>query len=141
MHRAPSRPVFLSACLLALFFIWPFGGGTKERLAAAKSVPGARATATVGHDQNNNTTVDLAVKFLPPPTTLTPARAVYVVWIQANGHPAQNKGQLVVGSDHQGQIKFRTPFPDFELFITPEESALVSQPTGPHVIFGRITRT
>lgn len=140
MQRSPSRPVVFSACLLALLFIWPFGGGTKEQLSASKLVPGARATATVSHDQNNNTTVDLTVKFLPPPTSLTPARAVYVVWIQANGHPAQNKGQLVVGSNHQGEIKLRTAFPNFELFVTPEESALVSQPTGPHVIFGRITR-
>lgn len=140
MHPVQNRPVIYGACLLALLFIWPFGGGTTERLAASPSVPGARATATVSHDQNNNTTVDLKVKFLPPPTSLTPARAVYVVWIQANGHPVQNKGQLVVGGDHEGQIKLRTAFPNFELFITPESSALVSVPTGPRVISGRITR-
>ncbi len=126
---------------MALLLIWPFGGGTKERLSASPAVPGVAATATVGHDHNNNTTVELQVKFLPPPGTLTPAESVYVVWIQANGHAVQNKGQLVVNSDHQANIQLRTPYPDFALFVTAENSALVSQPTGKRVIFGRITRS
>ncbi|MGH9489416.1 MAG: hypothetical protein ACRD2F_04140 [Terriglobales bacterium] len=140
MYRTQAPAVIYGAVLLTLMFIWPFGGGTKERLTAAQIVPGTKAVAVVGHDQNNNTSVDLTVKFLPPPGTLTPARSVYVVWIEGNGRPAENKGQLVVDSNHQGQIKLRTPFPDFELFITAEASALVTQPSGERVLFGRITR-
>lgn len=140
MYRTQTPAAVCGAVLLALMFIWPFGGGTKERLTAAKIVPGAKAVALVGHDPNHNTTVDLTVKFLPPPGMLTPARSVYVVWIEGNGRPAQNKGQLVVNSDHEGQIKLRTPFPDFELFITAEASALVTQPGGVRVLFGRITQ-
>jgi hypothetical protein len=141
MQRQRSGVAVSAVAFLALAFVWPFGGGAKERLTASKAVPGASAIATVGHDHNNNTTVNLHVRFLPPPGTLSPAQSVYVVWIQANGHAAQNKGQLVVNGNHQAHAKLRTPYRDFDLFVTAESSALATHPSGQRVISGRITRS
>ena len=140
MQYRRSGSAVYAVALLALAFIWPFGGGTKVQLSVSSTVPGANAFATIGHDRNQNTTVHLDAKFLPPPQSLSPAQSVYVVWIQADGRPAQNKGQLMVNGSHEGQINIRTPYRDFEIFVTAQPSALSNTPEGPRVIFGRITR-
>lgn len=70
----------------------PFGVGHKVVITSAVSVPGAKATVTIRHDSSNTTTVDMKVRHLAHPSALTPSAIVYVVWIQANGHSAENKG-------------------------------------------------
>ena len=128
------------ACLLACLWVWPFSGGKRETLTVSRTIPGASAYANVGHDKNGNTTVDLHVKFLPNPSSLTPAETNYVVWVQPRGHAPQNKGKLRVNSSHSGSIVLRSAFRDFNVFITAEASVQVTRPSGQQLVYGRITR-
>ena len=127
-------------CLPACLWIWPFSGGKRETLTVSRTIPGASAYANVGHDKNGNTTVDLHVKFMPNPSTLTPAETNYVVWVQPRGHAPENKGKLRVNSNHHGSIMLRSPYRVLNVFITAEASAQVTRPTGQQLIYGLISR-
>jgi hypothetical protein len=118
--------------------VWPFGGPKKVQLMTAQMVPGAQAWVDVGRDQNGNTQVVLKVKFLPPPSTLTPPANSYVVWLVPNGRAPENKGELQVGSDHQGELKFPSSYRSFDIYITAEQSAQITEPTGPRIATGQV---
>lgn len=130
-------PLLLAMGLVA----WgPFGGGHKVVMTSAASVPSAKGTVTIRHDRNNNTTVDMKVQHLAHPSALTPSAIVYVVWIQANGHPAENQGELAVDNNLNGRFKGSTSYKQFSIFVTPEQSAQVRMPTGEQVLTAAVTQ-
>jgi hypothetical protein len=108
-------------------------------LTPATSVPAATATADVSHDDNGNTIVDLKVKHLAKPENLTPSKAVYMVWIQPHGQAPIRQGQLKVNDDLEAEFKTPTTYRSFEIFVTAEDSASVSNPTGQEVLRQDIT--
>lgn len=134
------RGFFFAALILAMGLVWwPFGGH-KVVMTSASSVPGAKGTVTIGHDRNKNTTVDLKVQHLAHPSALTPSAIVYVVWIQANGHSAENQGELVVDDNLNGRFRGSTPYKQFSIFVTSEQSAQVRMPTGEQLLTGAVTQ-
>ncbi|MGH9445587.1 MAG: hypothetical protein ACRD3O_07675 [Terriglobia bacterium] len=136
------RIPFLSVMplVLAVALVWPFSSGNHVVMTNSQSVPSAKGVVDAGHDSNNNTTVDMKVQYLAQPSSLTPAEVVYVVWIQANGHPAENKGALEVGKNLDGQFKTVTPYKDFDVFVTAEQSPQVRSPDGNRVLSAHISR-
>jgi hypothetical protein len=127
--------------ILAMGLVWwPFGGGHKVEMTAASSVPSAHGTVKIGHDRNKNTTVDLEVKHLAHPSALTPSAIVYVVWIQADGHPAENQGELTVDDNLNGRFKGSTPYKQFSIFVTAEQTPQVRRPTGEQLLTAAVTR-
>ena len=135
------RGFFFAALILAMGFVWwPLGGGHKVIMTSASSVPGAKGTVTIGHDRNNNTTVDMKVQHLAHPSALTPSAIVYVVWIQANGHSAENQGQLVVDDNLNGSFKGSTSYKQFSIFVTSEQSAQVRMPAGEQLLTATVTQ-
>lgn len=125
---------------LAMGLVWPFGGGHKIVMTSASSVPSAKGTVTTSHDRNNNTTVDMKVQHLAHPSALTPSAIVYVVWIQANGHSAENQGELMVDDNLNGEFKGSTPYKQFSIFVTPEQSAQVRMPEGEQVLTATVSQ-
>jgi hypothetical protein len=109
-------------------------------MTSASSVPSANGTVTTGHDRNNNTTVDMKVQHLAHPSALTPSAIVYVVWVQANGHSAENQGELVVDDNLNGRFKGSTPYEQFSIFVTSEQSAQVRIPTGEQLLTAAVTQ-
>ena len=126
--------------LLGLALVWPFGGGNKVQMMAGTSTPGANATITVKKGSNGNTALDIKAKNLAPPSSLTPAENVYVVWIQAPDQTPQNEGQLRVNSKEQAEIHTSTSYKRFEVKITAEQNAQVQEPTGPKILSAAIAQ-
>ncbi len=118
----------------AFFFMLVACGGKQVHLNPAMSVPAATATATVSHDDNGNTVVDLKVKHLARPENLTPSKATYVVWIQPPGSPAIKQGELRVNDNLEAEFKAPTTYKTFQLFVTAENSTAVTIPSGQEVL-------
>jgi len=138
-NRNRRRNTLVSvAPLFVLLAVWPFGG-SKIPMAAAPSVPAAKGVIHTSHDNNGNTKVDLSVQYLAGPGSLTPAKAAYVVWIEGTGEAPQSKGELKIDKGRSGNLSFVTPLKRFDVFVTAEESAQVSSPTGERLLSANIS--
>jgi len=128
-------------CILIFsVLLFSFACGKKHvNLNPASSVPAASASATLSHDSNGNTIVDLKVKNLAKPENLTPPRSVYVVWIQPRGGNPIKEGELQVNNNLQGEFKAPTTYKSFDIFVTAENSANIEQPTGQEVLRQMVT--
>lgn len=116
------------------------GGGQQLVMAPSHVVPAARISLNLGKDANGNTTVDLKAQHLAQPASLQPSEAIYMVWVEPAGQPAQRKGMLLPNKDLNAELKFITPEQHFELFITAEHSDEPSSPSGVEVVRGSIAR-
>jgi hypothetical protein len=121
--------------LFCLAFFWPFGGGGRTiHLMAGSTTPAAQGTVQAKNGDNGNTELDVKVRALAAPSSLTPAENVYVLWIQAPGQAPQNHGQIAVNQHEQGELHTETPNQRFKVFITAEENAKAQMPEGPKVL-------
>lgn len=131
---------FVVAVFLAYAALVGFCGGHKVQLTSAPSQPAAMGAVQVGHDKNGNTTVDLNVNHLAQPANLTPPKSAYVVWLQASGKQPENKGELRVGKNLKGELKFTTTEQNFDLFVTPEDGPTVTAPAGEKILSNHVQR-
>ncbi len=116
-------------------------GPKKVQLSASPDVPAAQALAKVSSTDNGNTNIELSVQHLGTPGRVRDGANVYIVWVRAEGAgaQAQNVGALKLDSDLNGRITTTTPLRTFDLFITPESSQTATFPSGPRVLFARIS--
>lgn len=130
MNRAEKTlvGVVVAAGLLAT------GCSHKVKMTSASSVPAAVGVAKLTKDSNGNIIVDLKVRHLARPDSLTPPQSVYVVWIQPRGGQVAKQGQLRVDDNLQGEFKTPAPAKSFDIFVTAESGPTVTQPTGPEVL-------
>jgi len=104
------------------------------------SVPAASGEVLTRKWEGKNRAVEVRVRSLAPPTQIVPGATTYVVWftpVQENG-PAQNMGALTLNSDLSGTLVVETPFVDFDVLVTAESSAGVTQPTGKEVMRAQV---
>lgn len=120
--------------LLCFAFVWPFGGGRKVQMMAGTATPGANATITIRKGSNGNTALDIKAKNLAPPSSLSPAENVYVVWIQSPDHTPQNEGRLRVNQKEQAEIHTSTAYKRFKVIITAEQNAQTREPMGSRIL-------
>ncbi|HUY94942.1 MAG TPA: hypothetical protein VMU71_06570 [Terracidiphilus sp.] len=126
---------------LCFAFIWPFGGGWKTvHMMAGNMTPGARGTIRFKIGDNGNTELNITVRALAAPSSLTPPEDRYVVWIQPPGKPAHNLGALNIDSHENGELNTETPDKRFTIFITAEQNANESEPEGPTVLSATVTQ-
>ena len=124
------------AMVLLIALIWPFGSsGKKYQMQANNSVPAANGIATVKRDKDNgNTKIDIKVKNLATPSSLTPSESVYVVWVKPTGDLPEKKGTIGLDNNLSGELNVVTTAKDFEVFVTGEPGASVTEPSGPEVL-------
>ena len=141
MRFSGNGTTFLSVMPLAfcLAFIWPFGGGKTVHMMAGSQTPAARGDVQIKTGDNGNTEVDVQAHALASPSSLTPAENAYVLWIQPPDQPAQNEGQLSVGQHEDGELRVKSPFKRFSIFITAEQNATVQTPQGPKVLSAQVS--
>jgi hypothetical protein len=111
-----------------------------DRMINSSIVPAAQGKVHSQNDHNGNTKVDVEVNRLASPQSLTPPYNIYVVWIQSRGEAATNAGELRVGDDLKGTLTARTPYKQFDLFVTAENDPRASAPSGPEVLHATISR-
>jgi len=134
----------MKKCLLILAaFVLSFGLQAcvnKARLVSTPVVPAAVGEVEVSTDDNNNTKVKLEVKYLAPPSALSPPRNAYVVWTRTGSANPEKQGVLEIGDDREGKIEFITPASDFEVVVTAEESPDVRYPSSTIALQSEVTR-
>jgi len=106
----------------------------KVPLQNTATVPAAEGRAILDQDKNGNLEIKIEVRHLAKPEQLTPAKQVYVVWIQPSGEQPHNAGALKVNDDLKGEFRARTPYKNLEVFVTAEDSATATTPAGPEVL-------
>jgi hypothetical protein len=118
------------------------GCGSALTFTASPKVPGASGTIDVAPGETGTSLkLAIAVHDLPPPSKASADANAYVVWVtpQMGGEP-QRLGALSFDAALTGKLEAETAFHNFELFITPEESATPPTPLGAHVMTARVDR-
>lgn len=142
---APVREILMenmnSISVLILFLsLWPFSGGKTYHMTADSSVPAASGIVSVHRGgANRNTELDIKVSNLARPANLATPGNVYIVWLRPNGQAPASQGALRVNKNLDGELKATTTSKDCEVFITAEQSATATAPTGAQVLHTHIT--
>lgn len=97
--------------------------------------PAARGDVKVDKDNNNNYAISVDVKMLAEPARLSPPKSVYLVWMETEGNGLQNLGQIktddgLFSSTLKASMKTTTPYKPRRIFITAEDNAAVTGPSG-----------
>jgi hypothetical protein len=109
-------------------------GPKKVSMDTTAAQPAAQGRAELSKDDNGNTVVTLKAKHLARPENLSPAKQVYVVWIQPRGEQPMNQGVIKPGDNLEAEFKSRTPYKNFDIFVTAEDSPTATSPTGTEVM-------
>lgn len=126
LHRAAlglAVPGFVS--LLAL----QAGCASAPKMRSGAGVPASQGTVETSTGDNGNTELTIRVKHLAPPSKVASDATVYIVWIQPKNGTKQSVGALQLDKDLEGVLETVTPQRHFDVIVTPEPSAQVSQPT------------
>jgi hypothetical protein len=128
---------------LALMFLTLVSLGWAEdvQLNNTGVTPAATGTIHTDNDRNGNTEVKITVNHIAAPQALSPARQYYVVWLQPRGQQPELAGRLRVNRDDlAGSIETLTPYDNFEVFITAENSEIPLMPSGTVLLRGTVQR-
>lgn len=139
MTTTSSKLVY-SVLPFIIGFWWIFGGShqTKIMMNSTQLTPGAGGQVLISKGDNGNTRVDVKVEHLAPPAALNPPSNDYVVWLQENGRGPENQGVIKVGKDENGQLRIKTPYKAFRLFITAEPTPTPQMPNNMEVLSARV---
>lgn len=114
--------------------------GREDRLTNTGATPAAMGKVITDNDRNGNTGIEVEVKHMAAPQSLTPAKTAYVVWVQPRGKDPEVLGVLRVNSDLEGSLKTATPYKDFDVFITAEDNPKPDTPSGMVILKGTVER-
>lgn len=121
---------------LVFFGLTCLASASDVRLTSDSSVPGAMGKAHLSKDKNGNLKLKVEVHHLAKPGALTPSRQNYVVWTEARGKEAENRGVLKVNDKLEGNFEDTVSNEDFEIFITAEDNAKIEVPSEPRLLKG-----
>ena len=130
---------------IVLFVLFSFlltiaAWGREDRLTNTGLTPAAMGIVTTDNDRNGNTGVEVEVKHMAAPDSLTPPKTAYVVWIQPRGKDPEILGLLRVNHDLEGSLRATTPYKDFDIFITAEDNPKPPSPSGMTILKGSVER-
>lgn len=122
------------------FLLTAAAWGREDRLTNTGLTPAAMGKVTTDNDRNGNTGVEVEVKHMASPESLTPPKNAYVVWIQPRGKDPELLGLLRVNHELEGSLRATTPYKDFDIFITAEDNPKPSFPSGMTILKGTVER-
>lgn len=126
--------------LLFSFLLATVAWGREDRLNNTGAAPAAEGKISTDNDRNGNTGVDIEVKHMATPQSLTPAKTTYLVWVQARGKDPEMLGALRVNENLEGSLKTSTPYKTFDVFITAEDSMKPDTPGSMVILKGAVDR-
>src|SRR5579864_4071905 len=103
----------IAVFLLFSFLLATVAWGREDKLVNTGTAPAAEGKVTTDNDRNGNTGVDIEVKHMATPQSLTPAKQAYLVWVKPRGKDAELLGSLRVNENLEGSLKATTPYKDF----------------------------
>ena len=92
--------------------------------------PAANIEMRREQDSNGNTKITITAKNLASAERLTPPKKMYVAWVVLESSKVRNIGQLNSENAKKAEMKTLVPFKFTEVFITAEDQADISYPTG-----------
>ncbi len=92
--------------------------------------PAANIEMRRQQDNNGNTKITITAKNLAGAERLSPPKKMYVAWIILDSNEVRNIGQLDVTNAKKTKIETLIPSKFTDVFITAEDQANVSYPTG-----------
>lgn len=125
---------------LVTFLLAAAASAREDKLTNTGLTPAAEGKVITSDDRNGNTEVEVQVKHLATPQSLTPAHQNYLVWVQPRGQAAELLGALRVNSDLEGSLKATTPRKDFDILVTAEDSTRADAPSGNVILKGTVQR-
>ena len=118
-----NNAIIIPLCLVVFLF-----GACAKKFSFSNSpiVPGAKGKVAVKKDRNNNYDLQVSTVNLTPPKNLTPARAVYVVWMEGEDNNIKKLGQLkpstaFLSKSFKGELRATTTSKPKRIFITAED--------------------
>lgn len=136
-----SSALFATAVMLFGFFGLFGPSGRTFHLTAGKMVPAASGTVNVSKDKDNgNLRLDIKVKNLALPGSLTPPANQYIVWLEPHGENGGPVKQGAIGVDGklEGELKTVTSSKNFNVIVTAERSVAVTSPSDAVVLRGHV---
>ncbi|MBK8610714.1 MAG: hypothetical protein IPL84_12440 [Chitinophagaceae bacterium] len=135
---ARSLKMNLFSMLAAVLIFTAFSCASKASFQTSSVVPAARGDVKVKKDGNNNYQIKIKISGLAEAKRLEPAKQVYVVWLESEGHNINNLGRINSSSSFLSK-KLKADFETvssikpIKIFITAEDEAGVQYP-GTHLI-------
>jgi len=133
---------FLATAALLFGFLGLFGpAGKTFHLTPGSMVPAATGTVNVSKDTHNgNLKLDIKVKNLALPGSLTPPANDYIVWLEPHSQEGTPVKQGAIGVDGKlnGELKTETTSKSFNILVTAEKSEAVTSPSDTVVLRGHI---
>ena len=126
--------------LLCSFLLTTAAWGREDRLTNTGAAPAAEGKIITDNDRNGNTGVDIQVKHMATPQSLTPAKQTYLVWVQPRGKDPELLGALRVNENLEGSLKAATTYKDFDVLITAEDSMKPDAPSSMVILKGSVAR-
>jgi hypothetical protein len=126
--------------LLFSFLLATAAWGREDRLTNTGLAPAAEGKIITDNDRNGNTGVEIHVKHMATPQSLTPPKQNYLVWVQPRGKDPELLGALRVNSDLEGSLKATTTYKDFDVFITAEDNMKPDAPSSAVILKGTVER-
>lgn len=104
---------------------------TDYDLTAGQETPAATGEVKIKEDDNDNLRLNVEVDHLPNPGSLAAGLSTYVVWLEPTGADRMvNLGELRIDEDKRtGELEATTPYRNFNIYITAEETGQASQPS------------
>ena len=113
----------------------------EDRLSNTGAAPAAQGKVATKTDRNGNTRIEVQVKHMAPPESLTPSRHSYVVWLAPRGQQAQVMGVLRINGDTlEGSVAGTTTEKVFDVVVTAEDNANPTSPMGTEILKGTVER-
>ena len=134
-----SQTRLLSLFLLATLTLGLFSCARKIHFEDSTIVPVAKGTVQIKKDRNNNYQLEVYTLHLANPEKLTPAKKTYIVWAETASNGTQNLGRLnskdsFLSKALKAELNATTTFEPTRVFITAEDDATVSYPSGQVVL-------
>ncbi len=133
-HRA------ITLFLLFSFLLATAAWGREDKLTNTGVAPAAEGKVTTDKDRNGNTGVEIEVKHMATPQSLTPGKQTYLVWVQPRGKDPELLGALRVNENLEGSLKAATTYKGFDVLITAEDSVKADTPSSMVVLKGSVER-
>jgi hypothetical protein len=127
----------ISAIAFTLMFLFATLAEAREyKLINDPSMPAAAGKVNVSKDKNGNYRIKLEVYHLAKPTSLTPPKQAYFVWVQRPDSQPELLGELKVNDNLEGTLESTVPRVGdrFDVFVTAEDNPSATVPSEPRVL-------
>ena len=113
----------------------------EDRLSNTGAAPAAQGKVVTSTDRNGNTKLEVQVKHMASPESLTPSRHSYVVWLAPRGQQPQVLGVLRINGDTlEGSVTGTTTEKVFDVVVTAEDNTSPTSPMGTEILKGTVER-